>query len=65
VEVVVGEHSTVEHRGPECAFGGEVAGVEHDDMSHDSHLTMLPARGAVPDRADGPFRRTDASAVTA
>jgi catechol 2,3-dioxygenase-like lactoylglutathione lyase family enzyme len=49
VEVVVGEHSAIEHPGPECAFGCEVAGVEYDHSSHDSHLAMLADPSSVPD----------------
>ena len=35
--VVVGDDATAEHACPEGALGGQVGGVEHDDLSSDLH----------------------------
>ena len=45
VEVVVGQHSTVEHSGPKGALSTKIAGIEDHNSSHDSHVVMLPERG--------------------
>ena len=60
VEVVIGERSTIEHSSPEGAFGREVARVENDHTSHDSHHVMMPAdsTGQVQEQRCAPeFRR--------
>jgi len=42
VPVVLGVHRAVEHAGPERALGREVRGVEHDDLTIDTHLANSP-----------------------
>ena len=55
VEVVVGEHSTVEHFGPEGTLRTEIACIEDDDSSHDSQVAILPdPRCAVSQNARAP-----------
>ena len=41
VEVIVGQHSTVEHASPERALCCEIAGIEDDHTSHHSHPDIL------------------------
>jgi hypothetical protein len=37
VPVIFGIHFTVEYASPEAALGGEMRGVEHDDLMVDAH----------------------------
>jgi hypothetical protein len=45
VPVIFGIHFTLEHPSPEAALGGEVRGVEHDDLMIDPHRMSLARDG--------------------
>jgi hypothetical protein len=63
VPVVLGFDRALQEAGPECALGGEVGGVEHDDLAQGLHRAIEPyfdvgIKGEDPRRPDRRYSTT-------